>query len=150
MENIQDNVYEKMLEALKNGDKEHKQYYSNILSALKNKAKDLKVEKLDNDTAVEVITKLAKQIAESIDTCPKDRVENLNNMKAEQEVILSYMPKQMTEDEINTVITDVLNNLGIDAPTNKDRGKIMQGVMPKVKGKADGKIVSKLLMARMK
>lgn len=146
---IQRDVHENMLKALKDGDKAKKQYYSNILSALKNKAKDLKVDMLDNDQAIEVITKQAKQIAESIEKCPASRVDLLEDMKAEQEIILGYLPKQLSEDEINKIIDDVLATLGIDAPSNKDRGMIMNELMPKVKGKADGKVVSNLLMARM-
>jgi len=56
----------------------------------------------------------------------------------------------MSEDEIKAVITSVLADLGIDAPTAKDKGKIMKELMPKVKGKADGKEVNQILAGMMK
>ena len=55
----------------------------------------------------------------------------------------------MDEDEIETVIQATLAELGIDAPTGKDKGRIMKTLMPKVKGKADGKLVNQLLMKHM-
>ena len=56
-----------------------------------------------------------------------------------------YAPKLMDEGEIRDVITATLSELGIDAPTAKDKGRIMKVLMPKVKGKADGKLVSETL-----
>ena len=51
----------------------------------------------------------------------------------------------MYSEEIKAVIQSVLSDLGIDAPTAKDKGRIMKELMPKVKGKADGKLVSELV-----
>ena len=65
-------------------------------------------------------------------------------------VLEEYAPKMMSEDEIKEVITSVLADLGIDAPTAKDKGKIMKELMPKVKGKADGKEVNQILASMMK
>ena len=65
-------------------------------------------------------------------------------------VLEEYAPKMMSEDEIKAVITSVLADLGIDAPTAKDKGKIMKELMPKVKGKADGKEVNQILAGMMK
>lgn len=53
----------------------------------------------------------------------------------------------MNEDEIKSVIDATLSALGIDSPTPKDKGRIMKELMPKVKGKADGKLVNDLLMS---
>ena len=54
-------------------------------------------------------------------------------------------PKMMDEAEIETVIKEVLAELEIAEPTAKDKGKIMKVLMPKVKGKADGKLVNQVL-----
>ena len=56
----------------------------------------------------------------------------------------------MTEDQIRETIAKVLAELGIEAPTAKDKGKIMKSLMPLVKGKADGKIVKEILAGFMK
>ena len=55
----------------------------------------------------------------------------------------------MDEAEITATIKEVLAGLGIDAPTVKDKGKIMKELMPKVKGKADGKLVNQILTSMM-
>ena len=60
-------------------------------------------------------------------------------------VLEKFAPKMMDETEIKAVIADVLSGLGIDAPTGKDKGRIMKELMPKVKGKADGKLVNEIL-----
>ena len=51
----------------------------------------------------------------------------------------------MGEEEIKSIITSVLSEMGLDHPTAKDKGKIMKELMPKVKGKADGKLVNELV-----
>ena len=56
----------------------------------------------------------------------------------------------MSEDEIKATIQSVLDELGITEPTGKDRGKIMKDLMPKVKGKADGKLVNQMFASMLK
>ena len=56
----------------------------------------------------------------------------------------------MDEAEIKEVIASVLSELGIAEPTGKDKGKIMKELMPRVKGKADGKLVNQVLMGMLK
>lgn len=135
----------KMTDALKAGDKDTKQVYSAILNALTNKAKELLVTELSPEQEIEVIQKLVKQNKESIDTCPADRTEMLATLNFERNILLLYMPKQMDEAEIEAVIRGVLNDLGIETPTGKDKGRIMKSLMPLVKGKADGKLVNEVL-----
>ncbi|MBR5284707.1 MAG: GatB/YqeY domain-containing protein [Clostridia bacterium] len=135
----------KMTDALKAGDKDTKQVYSAILNALTNKAKELLVTELSPEQEIEVIQKLVKQNKESIDTCPADRTGMLATLNFERNILLLYMPKQMDEAEIEAVIRGVLNDLGIETPTGKDKGRIMKSLMPLVKGKADGKLVNEVL-----
>lgn len=116
---------------------------------MKAKAKDFRIDELDDTQATEVITKLAKQNQESIDTCPKDRVETIEKLTFERTVITQYMPKQMDEDEVKAVITEALAKLGLTTPTMKDKGAIMKALMPRVKGKADGKLVNTVLSSMM-
>lgn len=60
-------------------------------------------------------------------------------------VYQEFAPEDMSEEQIREVIGQVLSQLGIDAPTAKDKGKIMKELMPRVKGKADGKEVNRIL-----
>lgn len=143
-------VHIRMVNAMKAKDKQSKDAYSNILAALKAKAKELLVDELTDEQAAQVIVKMAKQNQESIDTCPADREDILKTLQFERGIILRYMPEQMGEDEIKTKISEVLFELGLTAPTAKDKGKIMKVLMPRVKGKADGKLVNTVLATYIK
>lgn len=146
---IENTVRVKMNNALKCGDKDSRIVYAGIINALTNKAKELRVSELSPEQEIEVITKLVKQNKESIDTCPDNRTDIIDKLNFERNILMEYMPKQMNEDEIAMTIDSVLNDLNISNPTQKDKGKIMKELMPKVKGKADGKLVNKILMAKL-
>lgn len=142
---MQEVVRAKMVEALKSGDKESKGTYSLLVSALTLREKENK-NLLTPDQENEVVVKMVKQIRESIDTCPSDRVETLSQYNKELGLISQFMPKQLSEDEIELIIKDTLDELGLATEISaKDKGKIMKVLMPKVKGKADGKLVNEVL-----
>ena len=142
-------VRAEMIAALKAGDKEAKQVYSNVVDALTKEAKSLLVEELTTEQEVNVIKRMVKQLDDSIEKCPASRPEALEKLRFEKSIIEKYMPKQMTEEEIEAVIAEVLTEIGVENPTTRDKGKIMKVLMPKVKGKADGKLVNVLLAKRM-
>lgn len=144
-----DEVRSAMVAAMKAGDKERKATLSALLTALKNKAIDKRTD-LTEEEEVQVILKEIKQTKETIDTTPADRTDILEECEKRLAVLEEYAPKMMGEEEIKAVIQGVLNDLGIEAPTAKDKGKIMKELMPKVKGKADGKLVSELVASFMK
>ena len=139
-------IRSEMIAALKNGDKERKQVYSGILDALTKEAKSLLVDGLTPEQEVAVIKRMLKQVDESILKCPASRPEIAEKLKFERDIIAKYMPQQMSEDEIRVVMNEVFVELGITAPTKADKGRIMKVLMPKVKGKADGKLVNEILM----
>lgn len=76
---------------------------------------------------------------------PADRTDVIDECNYTIKVLEEYAPKMMDEAEIETVIKEVLAELEIAEPTAKDKGKIMKVLMPKVKGKADGKLVNQVL-----
>lgn len=139
-------IRNEMVTSLKNGDKERKQVYSGILDALTKEAKSLLVDNLTPEQEVTVIKRMLKQTDESILKCPASRPEFAEKLKFEREIIAQYMPQQMSEDEIKAVMNEVFVELGITTPTKADKGKIMKVLMPKVKGKADGRLVNEILM----
>ena len=75
---------------------------------------------------------------------PADRTDVIDECNYTIKVLEEYAPKMMDEAEIETVIKEVLAELEIAEPTAKDKGKIMKVLMPKVKGKADGKLVNQV------
>ena len=139
-----DEIRSAMVAAMKAGDKERKAALSFLLSSLKNKAIDKRAD-LTEEEEGQVILKEIKQLKETIDMTPEDRTDLIEEAQKRLAVLEEYAPKMMSEDEIKAVITSVLADLGIDAPTAKDKGKIMKELMPKVKGKADGKEVNQML-----
>ena len=126
-----------MVEAMKAKDKERKDSLSMLLSALKNAQIDKREAPLTEDEENAIVKKEIKQVKETIDTAPADRADIIEEAKK-------------TEDQIRETIQKVLAELGIEAPTAKDKGKIMKSLMPLVKGKADGKIVNEILAGFMK
>ena len=122
-----DEVRSAMVAAMKAGDKERKAALSFLLSSLKNKAIDKRAD----------LTEEA------------DRTDLLDESEKRLSVLEEYAPKMMSEDEIKAVIREVLSGLGIEKPLPKDKGRIMKELMPKVKGKADGKVVNGLVASFM-
>ena len=139
-----DEVRSAMMAAMKANDKERKDALSALLTALKNKAIDKRAD-LTEEEETQVILKEIKQLKETIEMTPADRTDILTECNSRLAVLEEYAPKMMDEAEIKAVVSEVLTSLGLDAPTAKEKGKIMKELMPKVKGKADGKLVSEVV-----
>ena len=143
-----DEVRADMVKAMKAGDKESKETLSMLLAALKNKAIDKRSD-LTAEEETQVILKEIKQTKETLEMTPADRTEIIDECNKRLAVLEQYAPKMMDEAEIRAVIDATLSEVGIKAPEAKDKGKIMKVLMPKVKGKADGKLVNDILMTYM-
>lgn len=133
-----------MIAAMKAGDKPRKEALSMLLSALKNKSID-KRDDLTEEEENEVVLKEIKQTKESLETAPADRMDIINHAKYKIEVYEEFAPKFLSEEEIKELIKEILTSLSITAPTIKDKGRIMKELMPKVKGRSDGKVVNELV-----
>lgn len=139
-----DEVRAEMVTAMKNKDKERKDSLSMLLSALKNKAID-KREDLTPDEENEVIKKEIRQTKETLETAPADRTDIIEQCEKRLAVYKEFVPEDLSEDTIREIVRGVLSDLGIETPTAKDKGKIMKELMPKVKGKAEGSVVNKIV-----
>ncbi len=143
-----DEVRSDMVKAMKAGEKETKDTLSLLLAALKNKAIDKRSD-LTPEEEIQVVLKEIKQTKETLELTPADRTDIQEECQHRLAVLERYAPKMMEADEIEAIISATLDELGIDAPTGKDKGRIMKTLMPKVKGKADGKLVNELLTKHM-
>ena len=143
-----DEVRKAMVDAMKAKDKDTKDTLSLLLAALKNKAIDKRAD-LTEEEEVQVILKEIKQTKESLEMTPSDRTDMIEEFKRRLAVLETFAPKMMDADEIKAVVESVLSDLGITAPTAKDKGRIMKELMPKVKGKADGKLVNEIVGSYM-
>ncbi|AOT68526.1 GatB/YqeY domain-containing protein [Geosporobacter ferrireducens] len=138
---------EKLMEDLKIAMKEKDQLKKSVITMVRASIKQYEVDhrvELDDDSVLEIMSKQVKQKKDAIEEFAKGGREDLvNEAKAEIEVLLTYLPKQLTEDEISEIVVQVLNETG--ASTAKDMGKVMAALMPKVKGRADGKLVNQVV-----
>lgn len=98
---------------------------------------------------IRIILKQIKQLKETLSLTPADRQDIIDECNFSISVLEEYAPKMMDESEIKAVIEETLKELSIETPTAQDKGKIMKVLMPKVKGKADGKLVNQVLGSMM-
>ena len=134
-------VRAEMVAAMKNKDKDRKDTLSALLAALKNKA----IDKRADLTEAEENEVIKKEIQETKELAPADRTDIIEECEKRLAVLKEFAPEEMSEEAIRKEISEVLAGLGIEAPTGKDKGRIMKELMPRVKGKADGALVNKLV-----
>lgn len=137
-------VQQQMMAAMKAKDTERKNALSLLLSALKAKAKDKRAD-LTEDEENAIIQKEIKQTRETMDAAPTERDDIRQECQFKLEVYKAFAPQEMDEDQIRALVQSVLDQLQITAPTMRDKGPVMKNLMPQVKGKADGKLVNKIV-----
>ena len=137
-------VQQQMMAAMKAKDTERKNALSLLLAALKAKAKD-KREDLTEEEENAIIQKEIKQTRETMDAAPADRDDIRQECQLKLDIYQAFAPKEMSEEEIRALVQSVLDQLQITAPTMQDKGPVMKHLMPQVKGKADGKLVNKIV-----
>ncbi len=102
----------------------------------------------NDEEVIQLVNKEIKQRKDSIEQFEKgNRPELAAKEKAEMAFLEKYMPAQMSEDEIKAVIKEGMAATG--ASTKADLGKLMGAIMPKVKGKADGGLVNRLVQSML-
>ncbi len=141
--NLKEKLRSDLKEALKAKDSLRLNTIRSIINAIKNKEIDQKKE-LEDEEIISILNTLAKQRRESIEQYEKGgRQDLVDKEKKELEIILTYMPTQLTEEEIEDIVKKTMEEL--NAKSLKDMGKVMKTIMPKVKGRADGKKVNELV-----
>ncbi len=104
--------------------------------------KDNKVT-LDDNGVLEVIAKQLKQRKDSLPDYEKSgRDDLIANLKAEMDVLMEYLPKQLTEDELCAIVKEIIAELG--ASSIKDMGKVMAAAKAKTVGRADGRMINEV------
>lgn len=144
-----DLVREEMIKAMKEKNKSKKETLSLLLAALKNEEID-KMRVLSPEEEDAVVQKEIKQTKETLEMTPADRMDIIQQCNNRLAVLQQFAPQMMDEAEIENVISDVLNDLGLNDPTKREKGKIMKVLMPQVKGKADGKLVNAILERKLR
>lgn len=131
-------------EAMKARDSLKSAVLSFLRADMMNTALAKKKNNLDDSEAVAVVKKQIKQRQDSIEQFTKgSRLEMAEKEKKELEILKTYLPAELSADEINKIIKEVMAELG--AVGMKDMGKVMKEVNVRIAGKADGKLVSDLV-----
>lgn len=139
---LKDTLLKDLKTAMKEKNQVAKSTITMVRAAILQVEKDNKIT-LDDEGIVEVVAKQLKQRKDSLSEFLKaERDDLVEETKAEIEVLMNYLPKQLSEEEIREIVEAAVKETG--AETMRDMGKIMQVVMPKVKGKADGKQVNQI------
>ena len=101
-------------------------------------------EGLSDDTAVKALQKMVKQRKETADIYKTQNREDLADIELFQAgIIETYLPKQMSEDELRQIISKIISDMGASSPS--DMGKVMGVATKQLAGKADGKIISAIV-----
>ncbi|MDD3403169.1 MAG: GatB/YqeY domain-containing protein [Hespellia sp.] len=131
-----------MVTAMKAKDKPRKEAVSSLISAIKKAAIDEGCrDDIPEAMADRVILKELKSVKEQIDTCPADRTDLLEEYQYRYDIVSSYAPKLMTEEEVRACLTEKF----ADVIATGNKGQIMKAVMGELKGKADGKVINQVV-----
>ena len=144
-------MYDKLMGEMKEAMKAHDMAAVNTVRGVIAKVKDLTVnagKEMTDDAFLQVIAKGVKQREESIAQFESaGRAELAENEKKEMAFLKKYLPAQLSEAEVTEIVKAVVAETG--AASKKDMGRVMKEVMARVKGQADGKLVSRLVGAAL-
>ena len=144
---MRNQILEDLKTAMKNQDKERLSVIRMVKGAIQMSELNKKHE-LSDEEVIDVITKEIKSRKDSINEFKKGNREDLiEKTQAEIDILNEYLPQQLTEEELNKIIDDVFDE--IKPESTKDMGKIMKAITPKVKGKADMSLVSKIVKEKL-
>jgi uncharacterized protein len=133
---------EDMIKAMKNKEKEKLSVIRMLKASLQNEAIKLKKEELTEEEELTILSREVKQRKDSLHEFKDAGREDLvGKIQTELTYVNIYMPKQLTEEELTLIVVETINE--VNATSKADIGKVMNAIMPKVKGKADGSTVNK-------
>ena len=146
---LKDIIQESLKKALKKQQRVEVATLRLLLSEIKN-AEIAQQKPADDNKVLDLITREVKRRKESIEAFKAgNRSDLVAQEEAELEVLMSYLPEQMSQEEIIAVVQQVISAVGAKGPG--DKGKVMSQLMPQLKGKTDGRevgeIVSQILAA---
>jgi uncharacterized protein YqeY len=140
---LQEKLMNDLKAAMKGGDKQRKLVISLIRAGIKN-AEIAKQKTLDDAGVLDVIAKEARQRRESITEFKKgNRPDLVAKEEAELAILLEYLPQQISREEIIAAARQVIKE--VDAQGPGDKGKVMQKLMPQLKGKAEGSAINEIV-----
>ena len=147
--NTYERIESEMKDAMKQKDSLKLSVLRMVIAAIRNTEITKKVKKLEEEDVLQVIQKIIKEHKESIAQFEKGGRADLTAKETEElRILQAYAPKEMGLDELTSIIKTAVQESGFTSKT--DSGKVMKAVMEKVKGKADGKTVSGIVLSLLK
>ena len=135
-------------DAMRNKDSVRRTLLRTLIAEVRNTEINTQTE-LDETGIIAVLTKQSQQRKDSAKAFKlADRQDLVDVELAEVEIISKYLPEQLTEEEIVLLIDEIINDVRPSGP--EDMGKIMGPLMPKIRGRADGKIVSGIVSSKLR
>ncbi len=143
MSQLKEQLNEIKVSSMKSGDKATLGFARNLYAAVRKQEIDTRVD-LDDAGFMKIVTSAIKQRRDSIDQFTKGGRDDLvADETAELGFLQTFLPPQMSDEELTAVVRKVVEEVGASSP--KDMGKVMQKLMPLTQGKADGKKVSQVV-----
>ncbi|MBS7299037.1 MAG: GatB/YqeY domain-containing protein [Eubacteriales bacterium] len=140
--NLKDRLAQDLKTAMKDKDTVRKNVVQMIRAGVLQIEKD-KLITLDDEGVLEVIAKQLKQRKDSLPDYEKSgRSDLIAELKAEIGFLMEYLPEQLSDDELAVIVKAAVAEVG--AVSVKDMGKVMAAVMPKTKGRADGRRINEI------
>jgi uncharacterized protein YqeY len=145
--NLEEKLVEEMKQAMKANDKIRLSTIRMIRSSAKNKEFELR-RKLEDEDIIKVIQGMVRKGEESIEQFQAGgRNDLVEKEKAEIEILKSFLPQPLTQEEMIKIIDETIQET--QSSSLKDLGKVMKAVMPRLGGKADGKVINQLVKERL-
>ncbi|OGP75207.1 MAG: aspartyl-tRNA amidotransferase [Deltaproteobacteria bacterium RBG_16_49_23] len=145
--NLEEKLLEEMKEAMKTNDKIRLSTIRMIRSSSKNKEIELR-RKLEDEDILKVIQGMVRKGEESIEQFQAGgRNDLVEKEKREMEILKSFLPQPIRQEEIIKIIDETIQET--QASSLKDLGKVMKAILPKLGGKADGKVINQLVKERL-
>ncbi|CAN7316019.1 MULTISPECIES: GatB/YqeY domain-containing protein [Rossellomorea] len=137
-----------MKQAMKNKEKEKLSVIRMLKASLQNEAIKHGKQELSEDEELTVLSREVKQRKDSLQEFQNAGREDLvEKIQTELTYVEIYMPKQLSEEEVSAIVEQTVAEVG--ATSKADMGKVMGAIMPKLKGKADGALVNKLVLQHL-
>lgn len=137
-----------MKQAMKSKEKDKLTVIRMIKASLQNEAIKLGKQELSEEEELTILSREMKQRKDSLHEFDKAGREDLvEKLGQEMSIVELYMPKQLSEEEISNIVKQAI--VEVDVTSKADMGKVMSAIMPKVKGKADGSLVNKLVQQHL-
>jgi uncharacterized protein YqeY len=140
---LKDRIQEDLKDALRQRDSDRLKVLRMVKASIRNAEID-KHEDLDDQEVLGVLVKAAKQRRESIEAYREGGRDDLVSVEqGELDIIESYLPQQMTEEELREYVAKAIEEMGAQGP--KDMGRVMKHLMAELKGQADGRMVNSIV-----